>query len=98
MNPDQISKIKNILISDKTIVVEIMQATSDQRISLIKSLSTQHSITLSDSDIKAISEDPSQIFDGLELDDEELALAAGGGKGNTSVHVSGSVNNSSIRT
>ncbi len=98
MNQDQLSEIKNLLILDKTIVIEIMQASSDQRVSLIKSLSTQHNIKLSDSDINAISEDPSQIFDGLELDDDELALAAGGGKGDTKVRVTGSVNNSSIRT
>ena len=95
MESSKLSKLQSTVSSDASIVTDFLKSDNAQRTQMLTRLSSDKGLDLSDSDISEIIGNPEELMSGIDLSDEDLALAAGG-KGDSSVTVGHDVNNSNI--
>ena len=96
MNPSKLSKLQSAASSDASIVTDFLKSDNAQRTQMLTRLSSDKGLDLSDSDISEIIGNPEELMSGMELSDEALALAAGGGKGDATNTVGGNQSNSNV--
>ncbi len=94
MDKSKLSSLTSAVATDSSIITDFLKADSAQRTQLLTKLSSDKSLNLTTSDISEIISNPEELMSGMELSDEALALAAGGGKGDATSTVGGGVNNS----
>ena len=81
MESSKLSKLQSTVSSDASIVTDFLKSDNAQRTQMLTKLSSDKGLGLSASDISEIIGNPEELMSGMELSDEALALAAGGGKG-----------------
>ena len=96
MDPSKLSKLQSVVSSDASIVTDFLKSDNAQRTQMLTKLSSDKCLDLSATDISEIIGNPEELVGNLELSDEALALAAGGGKGGATNYTGGDQTNSNV--